>query len=179
MESRENRVVSDEKILVLVRAQSDFKRLIAYGHLLANAAEAELHVLYVQQSADVFSGTTSLEVLQKLVNYATKSGACIHVHCQEEVPAFIGAFTRKEGFGTVVLGDCAKEVQTKRNTQGVQIYMKERILASLPEDTKVHLVSKQEDSWLICLRYEILKWLCHPRRMIGMGEYEPAFSETT
>lgn len=132
-----------EKILVLVTAQRSALRLIEYGFSLAREYGGELHILHVQQGNSVFESNDTLRLLQSLVEYGGKRGGVIHLACERDIAAYIGAFAEREGVTRVVMGQGVPVVTKKGKKKKVPM-ASEAILAALPEGVEVFLPTTTE-----------------------------------
>lgn len=129
------KVNNEEKILVLATAQKNSMRLIEYGFSLALATKGELHILHVQGGNSIFDGNDTLRMLQRLVEYGSRLGACVHVQCDNDVARYVGQFVRDEGITRLVAGQ--PPVDGQETTWS-------RIQSQLPKELEVHVVDKEE-----------------------------------
>lgn len=132
------KVKNDEKVLVLVTAQKSSIRLIEYGFSLALATGGELHILHVQEGNSVFDNSDSLRMLQGLVEYGGRLGACVHVQCAKDVGEFIGKFVREEAVTRLVAGQPPQREAGKITPSTWREIQKE-----LPEDLELHVVDEK------------------------------------
>jgi len=81
-----------KKVLVCITAQSNSKRLMDYGHDIAEKYEGELHILHVLKGDSVFNNPDTPALLQELFDYGSKEGGMIHAFCDENVSKSIGNY---------------------------------------------------------------------------------------
>jgi len=95
-----------DRILVCITPQSNGARLIDKG--FETAAGGDVHILYIEKGADIFSLESAPALLQELFDYGAEKGGVIHAQCGDNITDEIRKFIKKEDITHVILGEPPK-----------------------------------------------------------------------
>lgn len=132
-----------EKVLVCITAQSNSKRLIDAGAVVASECSGELHILHVQKGDTIFNDSETLSLLQRLFVYGSDKGGMVHAFCEDDISGSIARFVEEEKVTKLVMGELpeAMRKQLGKNHRENQF---QRILDGLPKNVQTVIIKRTE-----------------------------------